>query len=114
MNLFEAELAFDEDDPVGYHTAYLRTAPILGGKNIAFNVFELPPGQSVCPYHYESTEEEWIIVLTGRPTVRTCRESEVISSSMVTRPPGTVTRMSALRLPTGSLNPAGFLETVAT
>ena len=29
------------------------------------------PGQSVCPYHYENTEEEWIVVLTGRPTVRT-------------------------------------------
>jgi len=71
VNLFDAELQLDEDDPAGYHTAYLRTAPLLGGKKIAFNVFELPPGQSVCPYHYESASEEWIIVLTGRPTVRT-------------------------------------------
>ena len=71
MNLFDAELAFDEGDPPGYHTAYVRTAPVLGGKNIGFNVFEMPPGQSVCPYHYESAEEEWIVVLSGRPTVRT-------------------------------------------
>jgi len=71
MNLFDAELQFDADDPDGYHTAYLRTAPILGGEQIALNIFELPPGQSVCPYHYESTEEEWIVVLTGRPSVRT-------------------------------------------
>ena len=38
---------------------------------IAFNVFEMAAGQSVCPYHYENGEEEWIVVLTGRPTVRT-------------------------------------------
>lgn len=71
MNLFDLELTLDENDPDGYHTSYRRLAPELGGKRIAFNVFELPPGQSVCPYHYESTEEEWIVVLTGQPTVRT-------------------------------------------
>src|SRR5262249_34872256 len=71
VNLFDAELQHDDDDPPGYSTSYLRTAALLGGKRIAFNVFELPAGQSVCPYHYESTSEEWIIVLTGRPTVRT-------------------------------------------
>ena len=71
MNLFDVELKLDDDDPAGYHTWYRRLAPELGGARVAFNVFELPPGQSVCPYHYESTEEEWIVVLTGRPTVRT-------------------------------------------
>lgn len=71
MNLFDAELQTDEDDPPGYHTSYLRTAPVLGAELIALNVFELSPGSSVCPYHYECGEEEWIVVLTGRPTLRT-------------------------------------------
>lgn len=71
MNVFDAELQTDDDDPNGYHTSYLRTAPLLGGEHVALNVFELPPGQSVCPYHYENGEEEWIVVLTGRPTLRT-------------------------------------------
>jgi uncharacterized cupin superfamily protein len=71
VNLFDVELQRDEDDPPGYGTDYKRLAPELGGSLLAFNVFELPPGQSVCPYHYESAEEEWIIVLTGRPTLRT-------------------------------------------
>jgi uncharacterized cupin superfamily protein len=31
----------------------------------------LPPGQSICPYHWEAGDEEWLIVLTGRPTLRT-------------------------------------------
>lgn len=71
MNLFDAELQTDDGDPDGYHTSYLRTAPLFGGEHVALNVFELPPGQSVCPYHYENGEEEWIVVLTGRPTLRT-------------------------------------------
>lgn len=75
MNLFDAELQSDDSDPPGYQTSMLRTAPLLGGAQIALNVFELPPGQSLCPYHYESVEEEWIVMLSGRPTVRT-REGE--------------------------------------
>jgi len=71
MNLFDLELQLDADDPDGYHTSYRRLASELGGSQLALNVFELPPGQSVCPYHYESGEEEWIVVLTGRPTLRT-------------------------------------------
>ena len=40
-------------------------ASMLGG-----TVYELPPGQSICPYHYEYGNEEWAIVLQGRPTLR--------------------------------------------
>ena len=34
-------------------------------------VYELPPGQAICPYHYEYGEEEWLLVLSGTPTLRT-------------------------------------------
>ena len=34
------------------------------------SVYELPPGQAICPYHYEYGEEEWLVVLQGRPTLR--------------------------------------------
>ena len=33
-------------------------------------MYELPPGQAICPYHYEYGEEEWLLVLEGRPTLR--------------------------------------------
>ena len=33
-------------------------------------MYELPPGEAVCPYHYEYGEEEWLLVLAGRPSVR--------------------------------------------
>ena len=35
------------------------------------SVYEIPAGQSICPYHYEYGEEEWLIVVAGRPTLRT-------------------------------------------
>ncbi len=35
------------------------------------SLYELPPGQALCPYHYEYAEEEWVLALEGRPTVRT-------------------------------------------
>ena len=41
-------------------------------------VYELPPGQAICPYHYEYGEEEWLLVLEGRPTLRHPEGSEVL------------------------------------
>ena len=29
-----------------------------------------PPGQAICPYQYEYGEEEWLLVLEGRPSIR--------------------------------------------
>jgi uncharacterized cupin superfamily protein len=35
------------------------------------SVYDLPPGEAICPYHFEWTDEEWLIVVAGRPTLRT-------------------------------------------
>lgn len=71
MNLFDVELTRDESDPEGYRCGSVRLGPILGAKLSGLSVYELPPGQTICPYHYETGEEEWLLVLVGRPTVRT-------------------------------------------
>ena len=42
-----------------------RVGPLVGGEQLGLSVYELPPGQSICPYHYENAEEEWLIVLVG-------------------------------------------------
>jgi uncharacterized cupin superfamily protein len=70
-NLFDVEVKRDDDDPVGYDTGYVRVGPLVGGEQLGLSVYELPPGQSVCPYHYEIGFEEWLVVLVGRPTLRT-------------------------------------------
>jgi uncharacterized cupin superfamily protein len=71
VNLFEVEVGRDDDDPPGYDTGYVRLAEKLGATRLGGTVYELPTGQSICPYHYEYGNEEWLIVLTGRPTLRT-------------------------------------------
>jgi uncharacterized cupin superfamily protein len=71
VNLFEVELQKDEDDAPGYVLDYTRVGPLIGGEQLGLSVYELAPGQSICPYHYEYAEEEWLIVLVGRPTLRT-------------------------------------------
>ncbi len=71
VNLFTAGVQHDTDDPPGYGTGYARLGPLVGGEQLGLSVYELPPGQSICPYHYENAEEEWLVVLAGRPTLRT-------------------------------------------
>jgi uncharacterized cupin superfamily protein len=67
------ELTFDYDpaDADGFRAGMARLGPRLGAEQTGVTIYELPPGQAVCPYHYEYGEEEWVLVLDGRPSVRT-------------------------------------------
>jgi uncharacterized cupin superfamily protein len=72
VNVFEAELVVDEGDPEAYaEVGYARLAPLIGASMLGMTIYELPPGKSNCPYHYEHGNEEWLIVLSGRLTLRT-------------------------------------------
>jgi uncharacterized cupin superfamily protein len=48
----------------------MRPGPSFGASQTGTSVYELAPGQAICPYHYEYGEEEWLLVLEGRPTLR--------------------------------------------
>lgn len=71
INLADAQLRFDADDPAGFRAGIARLGPALGARRTSATLYELPPGQAVCPYHYEYGEEEWALVLAGHPSVRT-------------------------------------------
>jgi uncharacterized cupin superfamily protein len=89
VNLFSAEVQRDDDDPQGYDTGYVRLGPQLGAAMLGATIYELPPGQSICPYHYEYGNEEWLIVIAGRPTLRLPdRETEVEPGDVVCFPVG--------------------------
>jgi uncharacterized cupin superfamily protein len=70
LNLHFLEAEYDESDPDGYRAGMVRLGKDLGAVMLGGSVYELPPGQSNCPYHYEYGNEEWLIVLAGRVTVR--------------------------------------------
>lgn len=70
VNIATPSFQYDAEDPEGYHAGMHRLGTALGAQTTGISVYELPPGQAVCPYHYEWGEEEWLIVLEGTPTLR--------------------------------------------
>jgi uncharacterized cupin superfamily protein len=69
-NVLSHEFEYDDEDPEGYRSGVAQVGKAAGGQALAVKAFEIPPGESVCPYHYEY-EEEWLLVLEGVVVVRT-------------------------------------------
>lgn len=70
FNLNEPDLVDDGDAADGYHTAHDRFGKRIGAQKTGATLYLIRPGQSICPYHYEYPEEEWLLVLDGHPTLR--------------------------------------------
>ena len=70
VNIASPPFASSADDPEGFRTRGFRLGGHVGASTTGMSVYELPPGQAICPYHYENPEEEWLLVLDGRPTLR--------------------------------------------
>jgi uncharacterized cupin superfamily protein len=69
FNIFDAPVCYEPSAPEPYAIGQSRFGPQIGARRMGATLYELPPGQSLCPYHYES-EEEWLLVLQGRLTLR--------------------------------------------
>jgi uncharacterized cupin superfamily protein len=77
-NISDPTFSYDPEDPHGFRSGMFRFGPQLGAQQTGASVYELPPGQALCPYHYEYGEEEWVLVLAGRPSVRTPEGTEQV------------------------------------
>jgi uncharacterized cupin superfamily protein len=76
VSLTNPDFQYDPDDPPGFRSGMARFGPGLGAKETGASLYELRPGQAVCPYHYEYGEEEWALVIEGRPSLRTPEGTE--------------------------------------
>jgi uncharacterized cupin superfamily protein len=56
--------------PDGFRRDSTRLGAALGAVRTGLSVYELPPGQAIGPYHYEDPDEEWLLVVSGTPTLR--------------------------------------------
>jgi uncharacterized cupin superfamily protein len=82
------EYEYQDGDPAGYRSGRAKVGEQAGGHALAVNAYELPPRQSVCPYHYEY-EEEWLLVLEGVVALRTPDgERELQAGELVCFAPG--------------------------
>ena len=70
VSLADPPVTYDPEDPAGFEAGLFRPGPDLGARRTGASLYVLPPGQALCPYHYELAEEEWLLVLSGRATVR--------------------------------------------
>lgn len=60
-----------ENDREGYGHRSVAVGKRLGAELLGATVYELPPGERTWPYHWETASEEWVLVVAGRPTLRT-------------------------------------------
>jgi len=77
---------FDEPrEAPGFRALRARLGYQLGCERLGLSLWELPAGEAAYPFHYHLAEEELLIVLAGRPSLRTSegwrelQEGEVIS-----------------------------------
>jgi uncharacterized cupin superfamily protein len=69
-----------KDSWVGHH---------IGGELVGGSLYELEPGSRLWPYHTHHANEEWLIVVRGRPTLRTPEgEQDLTEGDVVAFPPG--------------------------
>lgn len=71
FNLFAEQEWDSEQERDGYRHRVAAIGKRLGAELLGASLYELPPGESTWPYHYEHGAEEWLLVVAGRPTLRT-------------------------------------------
>jgi uncharacterized cupin superfamily protein len=89
FNLRELELSSNDEGPEGHRFSVRSPAQELGAALTGFGVYEVEPGESTWPYHFELSEEEWLLVIDGELTLRTPEgERKLRAGDLVCFPPG--------------------------
>lgn len=105
-NLFDPEWDA-EFDRAPFKWKRARFGRQAGTEKLGVSFFEIPPGASSFPLHIHHANEELLVVVEGRPTLRTIDgERELEPGEIVACPPG---RRGAHRLDNRSDEPARVL-----
>ena len=70
FNLFAETDWENVNDRDGYRHKVTAFGKRLGASLLGGSLYELPPGEKTWPYHYEQGAEEWLLVVSGKPTLR--------------------------------------------
>lgn len=105
-NVFEPQWDAEQDRPP-FSWRRSRLARQAGSDKLGASLFELEPGCSSFPLHVHHANEEMLIVLAGRPTLRTLEgERELAPGEVVACPTG---RRGAHRIDNRSDEPVRVL-----
>jgi uncharacterized cupin superfamily protein len=70
FNLLGDEWEFTRDRE-GWRTKFARVGEPIGAELIGATLSQVEPGDRLWPYHTQHSNEEWVIVVRGEPTLRT-------------------------------------------
>jgi uncharacterized cupin superfamily protein len=68
-NIYERHVDERREHP-GFVAGRARLGRQVGTERLGLSLWELPPGEAAYPYHFHLGEEELLIVLAGRPSLR--------------------------------------------
>ena len=69
-NVFDPDFDANEEH-AGFVRIRAAVAGQAGARDLGATLHELPPGATAHPYHFHYASEEMMVVLSGRPTLRT-------------------------------------------
>jgi uncharacterized cupin superfamily protein len=84
QNLLTLALGEDSENPPGHRFAARSLSRVFGTVATGMGVYELAAGNASWPYHFETSEEEWLIVIEGELTLRTPEGETILRAGDVT------------------------------
>lgn len=72
-NIYEPEFDVEHDDPP-YAWRRARLGRAAGAQRLGASLFRVPPGAKTFPLHAHLHNEELLVVVAGRPTLRTLED----------------------------------------
>ena len=69
-NVFEPSFEPDQE-PAGFFRRRSYVGRDAGAERLGATLMELPPGKTASPYHFHTANEEMLVVIAGRPSLRT-------------------------------------------
>jgi uncharacterized cupin superfamily protein len=88
-NVFEPEFEPLRDEPAPFRSRGAEIGMQAGSRDLGASLYELPRGHAICPLHIHHNNEEMLIVIAGRPTLRTLdSERELAPGEVVAFPAG--------------------------
>jgi uncharacterized cupin superfamily protein len=117
FNVASGALERTREDRDGWRASTRPIGAAIGAQLIGGSVYELEDGERTWPFHYHHGVEEWLVVISGTPTVRLPDGERVLAPGDVVcfpsgpegahavRGPGRVLMLSANRAPSISVYP---------
>src|ERR1700744_2647591 len=106
--VFHGPATFDDADPPGYRGGEVLPRTTGPDRELIVRVFELPAGESLCPYHYEYVEE-WLLLLAGELDLRSPAGTERLHTGALVCFPSGPDGAHKVTTPDGDGPPARFV-----